>query len=352
MPAIRAVGYYTIGEERKKEKRKIERIERRKFLLYISFLFFFFCFAYLFLVADELLILILLLLIGFSFLIIYFLFPRKVEEEIETGENEKREIRIFHYNIGPKEIKVKSAILKGNDEITTYRRVLDEIDPACPSLGYEDIIFVQVNPLLNLDYVKFLKAVSVRYSRKKCIIINPLWIGREENEQILRYLEENEENGWIDYYGVINIALEMEDVRRMESMLDIIVMMILRGVMMTVKDYIEGHTFVGFCCKEDPETILELVFDALHRTIFPLPIEKVNRILTIIASPSPDRIQVHISNIKSRISGVYQGVNEDDVNVLLLRNEHDNKHYVVVILSTGLNTGFVREGFMGRMIDR
>jgi len=25
---------------------------------------------------------------------------------------------------------------------------------------------------------------------------------------------------------------------------------------------------------------------------------------------------------------------------------------VVVILSTGLNTGFVREGFMGRMIDR
>jgi len=28
MPAIRAVGYYTIGEERKKEKRKIERIER------------------------------------------------------------------------------------------------------------------------------------------------------------------------------------------------------------------------------------------------------------------------------------------------------------------------------------
>ncbi len=283
-------------------------------------------------------------------LIYYFLKPLR---ETETENH----LAIYHSNISRYHNNTTSKILTEHGKIA-YAMIMHELDPACPTLEYEDVIFVQTNPsLTQIDFKEYLDAAKLTYPQKTSVIINPFWIENitknSETDEIFEYIRDNEDNGWKKYRGVINIVLEtvvMERTSKIEDLLDKAVMTMLRGLMAVngKQKYVSKHCFIGFACKRNPQSKAELVYDAFERimSLPPLELSRITRVLIVMATPDEETTQPHLPNIKSQMQKRYSIPPETPINDVLLRNEIDDYYYALILLSTEYKTADIIEGVM------
>ena len=280
----------------------------------------------------------------------YYLKPAK---ETKTENH----LALYHSNISRHHNNTTSRIVTEHGKLA-YATALHELDPSCPTNEYESLIFVQTNPALTqIDSEEYLNAVKLTYPQKTSVIINPFWAENvskdSETDEIFEYIKENEDNGWKNYQGVINIVLEtvvMERTSKMEDLLDKAVMTMIRGLMaVNGRDkYIEKHCFIGFVCKRNPESKAELVYDAFERVMSLPPIEltKVKRMPIVIATPDEEATQPHLPNIKSQMQKKYSIPPNTPITDVLLRNEIDDYYYALILLSTEYKTADIMEGVM------